>query len=471
MGSSYVNHPLAPPPPAAAHPHTDDARFRGRSLLLARAAWVAVAVLAVGLFVAAIPAELALLHTPCPTVACPTGQLPPAGMRALEDLGLSSGSFAAYSVAMDAVFAAVCGAVAALIFWRKSDDRMALFASLALLTFGTATFTFTLAALAAKYPAWEIPVASLHFLGAASFGLFLYLFPDGRFVPRWTRWAALVWIASQLPRYFFPDCYADPNTWYDWISGPVWLAALSIAIYSQVHRYRRASSPVQRQQIKWVVFGISAALAGFLGILLALGEGGTAPTSPDALVAYLIGYMFIGYLAVLLIPLSIGIAVLRHHLFDVDLVINRTLVYGALTVSLGLVYFGGIVVLRAIVFGFERSSQLAIVASTLTIAALFNPLRRRIQAFIDRLFYRPKYDAAKTLEAFGARLRDETDLERLTGDLVTVARETVQPEHVSVWLRPPKGSRAYRSATHAVGHESASEEDTGNGGAERGAEK
>jgi hypothetical protein len=416
-----------------------DTRLRGRLLLLARAAWVAVAALAVGLFVAGILAEFALLKVPCPTAACPTGQLPPAGLCALEDLGLSPGFFAAYTVAMDVVFAAVCGVVAALIFWRKSDDRMALFVSLALLTFGTSTFTFTMAALAARHPAWETPVSFLHFLGAASFGLFVYLFPDGRFVPRWARWVALVWIASQLPRYFFPDWYADPNTWYDWISGPVWLAALSIAIYSQVRRYRHTSSSVQRQQIKWVVFGISAALTGFLSIQLVLGEGGTTPRSPGALVAYLVGYTFFGYLAVLLIPISIGIAVLRHHLFDVDLVINRTLVYGALTVSLGLVYLGSIVVLRTVVFGFEQSSQLAIVATTLAIAALFNPLRRRTQAFIDRLFYRPKYDAAKTFEAFSARLRDETDLDQLTDELAVVVRETMQPEHVSVWLRPPDG--------------------------------
>jgi hypothetical protein len=468
-----VSRPLAPAPSAASPDRTraGDTRLRGRPLLLARTAWVGVAVLTVTLFVTGIPAEFALLHTPCPIVACSTGQLPPAGLRSLEELGLSLDFFAAYSVAMDVVFATVCSAVAALIFWHKSDDRMGLFASLALLTFGTATFTFTMEALAARHPVSEMPVALLHFLGAASFGLFLFVFPDGRFVPRWVRWVALVWIASQLPRYFFPDWYADPNTWYDWISGPVWLAALSIAIYGQVHRYRHASSPAQKQQIKWVVFGISAALAGFLGILLALGEGGTVPTSPGELLAYLVGYTFIGYLAVLLIPASIGIAVLRHHLFDVDLVINRTLVYGALTVSLGLVYLGSIVVLRTIIFGFEQSSQLAIVASTLAIAALFNPLRRRIRAFIDRLFYRPRYDAAKTLEAYSARLRDETDLDRLTGDLVAVARETMQPEHALLWLRPPEGSRANRSSTYPVGHESVSEQDTGAGGAERGAEK
>ena len=433
-----MNGPM-PPDAVSDRMRAGEVQLRGRSLLFARAAWVTVAALAVGLFAAGIPAQVALLQIPCPTVACPTGQLPSAGLRALEDLGLTLGFFAAYTVAMDVLFAAVCGAVAGLIIFRRSDDRMALFVSLALFTFGTATFTFTMEALAVRHPTWEMPVYILHFIGAASFGLFLYLFPDGRFVPRWARWVALVWIASQLPRYFYPNWYADPNTWYDWISGLVWLSALSIAIYGQIYRYRRASSPMQRQQIKWVVFGISAALAGFLSIQLVLGEGGSAPRSPGALVAYLVGYTFIGYLTVLLIPVSIGFAVLRHHLFDVDLVINRTLVYGALTVSLGLVYLGSIVALRTIVFGYEQPSQLAIVASTLTIAGLFNPFRRRIQAFIDRLFYRPKYDAAKTLESFSASLRDETNLDRLIDELARVVSETVQPEHVSVWLRPSEG--------------------------------
>src|SRR5215213_6634219 len=173
------------------------ARRRGRWLLLARVAWILVAALAVGLFIRGIPAEFALLHIPCPTVRCPTGQLSPSGLHALEGLGLSLDSFAAYSVAMDVLFSAVCTAVALLIFWRRSDDRMGLLVSLALLTFGTATFVFTMEALATRHPAWETPTFFLHFVGAASFSLFLYLFPDGRFVPRWTRWVVLVWIAWQ----------------------------------------------------------------------------------------------------------------------------------------------------------------------------------------------------------------------------------------------------------------------------------
>jgi hypothetical protein len=443
----------APPPRADA---SLPVRLRGRWLPLARVAWIVVAVLAVGLFIVGIPAEFGLLQIPCPAVRCPTGQLSPSGLHALEGLGLSLDSFAAYSVAMDVLFAAVCTVVALLIFWRRSDDRMGLLVSLALLTFGTATFVFTMEAVAARHPAWEIPTSFLHFLGAASFGLFLYLFPDGRFVPRWTRWVVLVWIVWQLPRYFFPNWYLNPSpyTWHALINTAVWLGALGTAIFSQGYRYRRTASSVQRQQIKWVVFGISAALAGFLGISVLLGAFAPEPTSPGALLAYLVGNTFFGYLAVLLIPISIGLAVLRYHLFDIDLIINRTLVYITLTVILAVFYEGTIVILQhllRILTGQE--SQVAVVASTLVIAAMFEPLRRRIQDLVDRSFYRRKYDAAKTLEDLGVKLREETDLDALRDDVVGVARDTMQPAHVSLWLRPDPEPDARSAALRQSGHD------------------
>jgi hypothetical protein len=148
------------------------------------------------------------------------------------------------------------------------------------------------------------------------------------------------------------------------------------------------------------------------------------------------------------IPVAVGIAILRYRLYEIDILINRTLVYGSLTAMLALVYFGGVTVTQTFfraLTGQVEQPQLAIVVSTLVIAALFNPLRHRIQGFIDRRFYRRKYDAAKTLEAFSAKLRDETDLNALSDDLVGVVRETMQPAHVSLWLRPdtaPKGEQA-----------------------------
>jgi signal transduction histidine kinase len=435
-GGSRVSRPFTQTPPAVTTDRTQaaDKRLRGRSLRLARAAWLVVAALAVGLFVAGIPAEFALLHTPCPTAVCSTGQLPPAGLRSLEELGLSLDFFAAYSVAMDVVFATVYGAVAALIFWRKSDDRMGLFASLALLTFGTATFTFTMEALAARHPAWEIPVSFLHFLGAASFGLFLYLFPDGRFVPRWVRWVALVWIAWQLAEHVFPLWVSDPNVWQNWIETVVWLGALGTVIYSQIHRYRHTSNAMQRQQIKWVVFGITSAFAGFLGISMALAASGAeVPTSPGALVAYLVGYTFIGYLAVLLIPLSIGIAMLRHHLFDVDLVINRTLVYGTLTASVV-----GLYVLVVGSLGMLLQTRENFVVSLLAaglVAVMFAPLRNRLQRGINHLMYGERDEPYTVLSRLGQRLEATLAPDAALRTIVETVAQALKLPYAAITLK------------------------------------
>jgi uncharacterized membrane protein len=205
-------------------------------------------------------------------------------------------------------------------------------------------------------------------------------------------------------------------------------------LVAQVYRYARVSNEAQRRQTKWVVFGVAVAVAGVLTTIFTVGAAIDLP--PEEVGPRMLSMLLMDAF-VLAIPVSIGIAVLRSHLFDIDVVINRTLVYGALTAILALVYLGSVVVLRGIAFGFTGgSSQLVVVASTLAVAALFSPLRRRIQAFIDRRFYRSKYDARKTLEAFSARLRDETDLAALNSELVGVVRETIQPAHVSVWLRP-----------------------------------
>ncbi len=202
------------------------------------------------------------------------------------------------------------------------------------------------------------------------------------------------------------------------------------AVISLVVRFRRARGDV-RQQIKW--FASAAALT--LVWILLFGQASLRGL-PGIIVA------LSGLLVIPSIPIATGIAILRYRLYDIDRIINRTLVYGSLSAILVALYFGGIVVLqRVFVLLTGQQSTLAVVASTLAIAALFNPLRRRVQGFVDRRFYRRKYDARKTLEVFSAKLREETDLDALTDDLVGVVRETMQPEHVSLWLRPDTASK------------------------------
>ena len=206
---------------------------------------------------------------------------------------------------------------------------------------------------------------------------------------------------------------------------------------SQFLRWRE-SAGVERQQLKWLAYtgaGITVALLSGVASGYVSGED-SYPTVLILSVA--VAGLTIG------VPAAIGVAMLRYHLYDIDVVINRTLVYGSLTALLVLVYFGGVTATQAIFqryTGQEEMPQLFIVVSTLIIAALFTPLRRRIQAFVDRRFYRRKYDAAKTVEAFGSRLRDETDLGRLGDDLVGVVRETMQPAHASLWLLPDTASK------------------------------
>ena len=282
--------------------------------------------------------------------------------------------------------------------------------------------------LAEAHPVFWFPVNLLNYVGQVSFGVFFYLFPDGRFTPRWTRWLAVAYALLFVPDVFFEDSSLAALT------DLLFFVFIGSLVFAQVYRYVRVSNPFQRQQTKWVVFGFSVALAGFTGAVFlyefvpAVGRSGPLGEMVSETVVY-------GFL--LLIPLSIGVAILRSRLYDIDVIINRTLVYGALTAALVLVYVGGVVLLQSLFRALTgQESQLAVVVSTLMIAALFQPLRRRVQGFIDRRFYRRKYDAAKPLAAFSAKLQDETDLDTLSEDLTSVVRETVQPEHVSLWLRP-----------------------------------
>jgi hypothetical protein len=386
---------------------------------------VAVAVVALGQFAISVPPRyIQLAH-------------PDAGVRAaLAEIGISAGGYALYNVVLDTIFVSVFAVVAILIFWRRSDDPMALLVATMLVVWGPLNGLFVLTPEATKgmYPVLQTTLGGLvTFVGYMAWMLFFYLFPSGRFVPRWTRWLALSWVLFVSSWILMPF---GPPSWPPALFSVAILVLWGSFPVAQLYRYARVSDATQRQQTKWVVFGVAVAVVGVLATIFTLGAAVDLP--PERVGPKMLSMLLMDAFG-LLIPLSIGVAVLRARLFDIDVVINRTLVYGSLTAMLALMYFGGVATTEAIFRGLtgqEQQPQLAIVVSTLVIAALFNPLRRRNQSFIDRRFYRRKHDAKKTLEAFSARLRDDTDLQALNDDLVGVVRETMQPAHISLWLRP-----------------------------------
>jgi len=364
-----------------------------------------------------------------------------------------NGSFAPFfddSVGVDAVAAVAFPTVGATIASRRPRNLIGWIFCLVGLSLGVATFAPQYAVYALVTEPGALPAGAF----AAWLGTWIWvpgivlgpiflllLFPHGRLPSR--RWRPVAWISTGVTALgvavimVLPWDFLDMNlpaenpfeiegaqavefpAFAVWIG--VGMASMALAILAVIRRFSR-SRGVERQQLKWFVYaGTLTVVGSFLPLVPALTVVGS----------------FLQLLAAPLLPAAAGVAILRHRLYDIDVLINRTLVYGALTATLALVYVGSVATLQYAFRALTGSgSQLVIVASTLAIAALFGPLRRRIQAVIDRRFYRRKYDAAKTLEIFSGRLRDAADPGRLEADLLTVVRETVQPEHVSLWMRP-----------------------------------
>lgn len=410
-------------------PHTSAGRLQGVWLVFARSAWVAVCVLAIGLFAASLPSYLAYLHLPAPSsYAAP--QLTPGDLHTLQRLGLSLNFYAWLDIGVYVILLFVYVLVGVVLFWRKSDDRVALLASLSLVLFPVAFSSSLVGTLPAV---WALPAEMVEFLGNCCLGLFFFVFPSGRFVPRWAGLLMVVWIAYWGVSIFFPLSPLANSLLFVFPLPGITLCLIVLQIY----RYRRVSTPLQRQQTKWVIAGFAFSF-GPLVIALTLDFLLLAPLFPtSSLVVTLVQWPF--DLLLLLFPFSLGFAILRYRLWEIDTLINLTLVYGLLTGLLVAIYLGLTIGLESLVGLLTRqtSQPVSVVLSTLIIFVLFQPLRRRIQALIDRRFYRSKYDAARTLEAFSATLRNEVDLEQLSKHLLAVVQETTQPMHVSLWLRSP----------------------------------
>jgi hypothetical protein len=418
-----------PQPPVLNQRHTDRNR---RWFLVARIGTLAFTLLALGLFLFGLPAYYAQLRTPCSDSLsiCSNRQLTVGLALAAQHAGLSLSAYAAFMMIITILSALVCVLVATLLLWRRSANWMALLVAVFLV------FTGTVNPMPIRFLGKEPTLATiLHLLywllGFTSLTLVFLLFPNGRFVPRRMRWilttiailSILIGIVA-LPSY---------RKVFDLMSDIVWITFYIISIVAQIYRYWRVSTSVERQQTKVVLFVLTWYL---LYLLVASSLQLLFPSlwhsdSLFTLITNIIGGSFFA----LLFPLALGLAILRYRLYDVDLLINRTLVYGSLTTILLLIYlllvFVGQHLLVSLI---GRNDAAVLVVSTLVVAALFQPLRHRIQAIIDRRFYRRKYDAAKIVATFSSTLRNEVDLPTLSEHLLAVVQETMQPAQVSLWL-------------------------------------
>jgi hypothetical protein len=408
-------------------------------LRLGQGVWLILVGVALALFVLSVPRTYAWLAHPCESTICSSTRLTPAGVAELNQLGISLETYARVTLGLN-LFAAWLGfGVAALIVWRKPNDWLALTVALMLILSGLSSFSDVLQINNYSPNAPDAPPVWLAFLAEAisqvqgtTLILFLLLFPDGRFVPRWTAWLMALWL-PELAVLFLPqsplNMYQNPLP-----SGVLWFTNLLIGIVSQIYRYARVSNTVQRQQTKWLVYGLAINTLIFVPFLFAsLARNAQAP-APD-----LFGVV-VQDLANLLLQLSLtltlAIAILRYRLWDIDILIRRTLIYSVLTVLLALFYLGAVVVLQQLFRAFTGAGDdWAIIISTLAIAALFNPLRRRVQSTIDQRFYRSHYNAHQVLARFAATARDEVELEKLSGELIQIVRETMQPVSVNLWLK------------------------------------
>ena len=413
--SISLTNPLSAPPPDRPN----------RVLAVLRAAWL---LLAAGLLFFYGWGLLLLLRQPLTPCFGASVCTPTEANAYLQHLGLSPGVVnALVFVAVAMVIPLACLAVAAFIIWRADPSALSLATATTLLVYGlligsdvTSTGLRQLGLEAAVMgPGLALFAFALTYV--------LHTFPNGRFVPRWSRLALLAeWLVLGV--------LAARAGLEDTAAAVALLGIMIITVGLQVYRYRRVATPTERQQIKW-------GLTGLLGFLFnsVLWLAWVLPVTARGAAGVWVYFVFvpISLVLVLSLPVTLAIAVLRYRLWDIDVLIRRTLIYAGVTAVLTATYFCLVVGLQAVAVALtsQRSSALVTVLSTLAIAALFAPLRRRVQDFVDRRFYRRKYDTAQTLAAFAQQARSEVDLDALAGELRGAVTDAMQPSHVDLWLR------------------------------------
>ncbi len=414
------------------------ARF-WRELRLTRIVWLAIAALCIGLFIASLPERLGELTRLVAVTSPPL----------LGTLNFPPAVYVGCAFALELLGPLVFLTLALFIVWRRSDNPGAIRISALLIAFGAA-LPGTAYAIVSGSLIWRVSPGALQALGWTALLVFAYLFPDGQWAPRWSRLLVPFWALWTTSFFAFAERLIADRPALIVLAYLIWIAWLGTGVGAQVYRYLWVATPAQRQQSKWVLLGFTWALVGILLVsaqhIFTLAQGRHIQQSAFSITLSLI----VLTISALPIPISIAIAILRHNLYNIDRFINLSLVYGSLSIAIGAIYAAVVAVSQFIIqsiTGQNGQSQLALTLSTLIVAALFQPVRRRIQTTVDRQFYRRRYDATQTLAAFSESLRTEVDLAEITQNLIRVTHHTMRPRHVSLWLN--------QSLTHPSGKQTA----------------
>lgn len=405
-------------------------RMTGKWHLIVRTAWLILVVPILGLYICSLVLYAQQLQQGCVDLAmCRLGEVAFANLfQAFSTLGLPTGVYIALVMTANVLVASVWCGTGLIIFWRRSDDWLALLAAFALILFYLTSSGSSLLFVTVALPDFTFFLELLTLLGELALNLLFVFFPDGRLRPRWMRLLLGILVLQTV----LSNTEAEAS-WPNWVLLVVNLGIYGTIVFSQIYRYRRISTPIQRQQTKWVVFGMSLFVAVLILLLVIAALNPALSDTPFWNGVWEVVFPS----ALLLIPLSIGFSILRYRLYDIDVLINRTLVYSSLTALLALLYFGLVIGLQALVHlaAYQAGDPAIVVISTLVIAALFQPLRKRVQTIIDRRFYRSKYDATRIVATFSATLSTEVNLGQLSEHLLAVVQETMQPASLSLWLR------------------------------------
>ena len=402
---------------------------RPRWLNLARLLQIAMICLTLGLFIAGIPLNYAIRSVICEAEPCPPFQMVFRSEEDLAKIGMTVASFAKMTIGLDILLTAVFTACALVIFIRKPRDPFTVFVTVMLVTFGLATFAGGIRVIAYIYPKLNLLVKTIELFGNVAMLAFYFVFPNGRFTPRWTVAIVILWFLLVLPPYFFPDSPLNLQS-----KGPIFAyifyGTLLSGIASQIFRYLRVSDPIEKQQTKWVVYGLAVGMGGYIAVRTI---GGFVPDPYGSALPIGIALLILGELFILLLPLSISIAVIRYRLWNINPIINRTLVYGALsflTIAFYILTVGGF----ALYFHNNQTNLITSFIATGVVAMLFEPLRQRLQRAVNRFMYGERDDPATVLMRLSQRLDAALAPDTVLQTIVETLAQTLRLPYAAISL-------------------------------------